>query len=54
MKHLNHINFLYRPKLDYIKNFIDKIAGINILEFGVMQGRSTSFFQIYATYQKVN
>lgn len=44
MKHLNHINFLYKPKLDYIKNFIDKITGINILEFGVMHGRSTSFF----------
>jgi len=44
MKHLNHIDFLYKPKLEYIKNFIDKITNINILEFGVMHGRSTSFF----------
>jgi predicted O-methyltransferase YrrM len=42
--HLNHINFLYKPKLDYIKNFLDKIPNINILEFGVMHGRSTRFF----------
>ena len=45
MKHLNHIDFLYKPKLEYIKNFIDKITNINILEFGVMHGRSTSFFR---------
>jgi predicted O-methyltransferase YrrM len=44
MKHLNHIDFLYKPKFEYIKSFIDKIPNINILEFGVMKGRSTSFF----------
>ena len=42
--HLNHISFLYEPKLDYIKSFINKIENINILEFGVMNGRSTKMF----------
>ena len=41
---LNHISFLYKPKLDYIKSFIDNIQNINILEFGVMHGRSTEMF----------
>ena len=44
MKHLNHPDFLYKPKLDYIKNFIKNIKKINILEFGVMNGRSTKMF----------
>ena len=44
IKHLNHEDFLYRPKLEYIKNFIQKIDNINILEFGVMKGRSTKMF----------
>ena len=44
IKHLNHENFLYRPKLEYIKNFIQDIDNINILEFGVMKGRSTKMF----------
>ena len=42
--HLNHISFLYEPKLDYIKSFINKTKNINILEFGVMHGRSTKMF----------
>jgi predicted O-methyltransferase YrrM len=41
---LNHISFLYKPKLDYIKSFINKTKNINILEFGVMHGRSTKMF----------
>lgn len=41
---LNHISFLYKPKLNYIKSFIDNIQNINILEFGVMHGRSTEMF----------
>ncbi len=44
MKHLNHINFLYKPKFDYMEKFINNIQNIKILEFGVMKGRSTSFF----------
>jgi predicted O-methyltransferase YrrM len=44
MKNLNHPDFLYYPKLDYIKNFIININKINILEFGVMNGRSTKMF----------
>jgi len=44
IKHLNHEDFLYRPKLKYIKNFIQTIDNINILEFGVMKGRSTKMF----------
>tara|TARA_B100001029_G_C15058599_1_gene456463 strand:- start:2374 stop:3030 length:657 start_codon:yes stop_codon:yes gene_type:complete len=44
MKHLNHVDFLYYPKLEYIKNFISNIKNINILEFGVMHGRSTKMF----------
>ena len=43
MKHLNHVDFLYYPKLEY-KNFISNIKNINILEFGVMHGRSTKMF----------
>lgn len=42
--HLNHISFLYKPKLDYIKSFINDVQNINILEFGVMHGRSTKMF----------
>ena len=42
--HLNHISFLYKPKLEYIKSFIKKVQNINILEFGVMHGRSTKMF----------
>lgn len=42
--HLNHISFLYKPKLDYIKSFIKKKRNLNILEFGVMHGRSTKMF----------
>lgn len=42
--HLNHLSFLYKPKLDYIKSFINNIQNINILEFGVMHGRSTEMF----------
>ena len=44
MKTLNHPDFLYKPKLDYIKKFAEKIKKINILEFGVMNGRSTKMF----------
>ena len=44
MKHLNHVDFLYYPKLEYIKKFISDIKNINILEFGVMHGRSTKMF----------
>jgi len=44
MKTLNHPDFLYKPKLDYIKKFAKKIKKINILEFGVMNGRSTKMF----------
>jgi len=44
MKTLNHPDFLYKPKLDYIKKFAKKIKKINILEFGVMHGRSTRMF----------
>ena len=44
MKNLNHVDFLYKPKLDYIKNFLINIKNINILEFGVMHGRSTKMF----------
>jgi len=44
MKHLNHPDFLYKPKLEYIKNHIKNIQKINILEFGVMNGRSTKMF----------
>ena len=44
MKHLNHIDFLYYPKLQYIKKFMSNIKNINILEFGVMHGRSTKMF----------
>ena len=42
--HLNHISFLYKPKLEYIKSFIKNVQNINILEFGVMHGRSTKMF----------
>ena len=38
MNTLNHPDFLYKPKLDYIKKFAKKIKKINILEFGVMHG----------------
>ena len=44
MKTLNHPDFLYKPKLDYIRKFAKKIKKINILEFGVMNGRSTKMF----------
>ena len=44
MKHLNHPDFLYKPKLEYIKKHIKNIQKINILEFGVMNGRSTKMF----------
>tara|TARA_B100000579_G_scaffold437003_1_gene464787 strand:- start:352 stop:1008 length:657 start_codon:yes stop_codon:yes gene_type:complete len=44
MKTLNHVDFLYKPKLEYIKNFAKKIVKLNILEFGVMHGRSTKMF----------
>ena len=44
IKELNHVDFLYKPKLEYIGRCIDKIENINILEFGVMKGRSTGFF----------
>lgn len=44
MKNLNHIDFLYYPKLKYIENYIKDINKINILEFGVMHGRSTKMF----------
>lgn len=44
LKHLNHLDFLYIPKLNYIKKFVSKIEGVNILELGVMHGRSTKMF----------
>ncbi len=44
MKTLNHADFLYKPKLEYIKKFAKKIKKLNILEFGVMHGRSTKMF----------
>ena len=44
LAHLNHVDFLYRPKLDYIQKFIKNISNVNILELGVMHGRSTRMF----------
>lgn len=44
LSHLNHVDFLYRPKLEYISKFINNIPNIRILELGVMHGRSTAIF----------
>lgn len=44
LAHLNHVDFLYKPKLKYINKFIDNIPNIRILELGVMHGRSTKMF----------
>jgi len=44
LSHLNHVDFLYKPKLEYINKFINNIPNIRILELGVMHGRSTAMF----------